>query len=239
MTSGPNFAFPKIRRRQLKQVGKAMVVILLIASALLILYLYRAYLEGQEIRAYVGGPYSSQLLYLQVCAPSAFDGGGLGENSGTLEEQFDSCRRSTGGHPGYFIYDFNIRRSVALSKEDMELLRKYEILTFPNSVLGRVKKSQTNAFNSIIPLEDFPGFNYECVSTAEKNESSCSFAPVKCNLSSDAIQCNVFNPNTDRFEQHVIKRNQALDFLIPQGFIAGPDLFKLLKPRFFPVLERM
>lgn len=226
-------------RTLFKQVGRIVVVIILIVIALLILFVYRAYVEGQEIRAYVGGPYSSQLLYVQGCSPSATDGGGQGGIGETLEEQFDSCRRSIGGRPGYYIYDFNIRRSVALSEGDMEDLRKYEIFRFPSSILGRVENSQTNPFNTIVPLEDFPGFNYDCVHSENADEASCSFAPLKCGVSGDVIHCNALDPSTGRFEHHTIERDRALDILIPQGLITGPDLFKLLKPRFFPVLERM
>ncbi len=226
-------------RTLLKPVGRVLGVIALIALALLTLFVYRANVEGQEIRAYVGGPYSSQLLYVQGCAPGAPDGGGQGGIVETLEEQFDSCRRSFGGRPGYYIYDFNIRRSVALSEGDMENLREYEIFSLPGSILGRVEKSQTNPFNTIVPLEDFPGFNYDCAFGEDGNEVSCSFAPLKCDVHRNAIECNVLNPETGRFERHTIERDRALDNLIPQGLITGPDLFKLLKPRFFPVLDRM
>lgn len=226
-------------RTLLKPVGRVLGVIALIALALLTLFVYRANVEGQEIRAYVGGPYSSQLLYVQGCAPGATDGGGQGGIVETLEEQFDSCRRSFGGRPGYYIYDFNIKRSVALSEGDMANLRKYDIFRFPSSILGRVEKSQTNPFNTIVPLEDFPGFNYDCAFGEDGNEVSCSVAPLKCDVSSDAIQCSVFNPDRGRFEPHDIEGNESLDFLIPQGLINGPDLFKLLKPRFFPFLDRM
>ena len=235
VASKPRLFFPNMSPARLKQVGRAMAAISLIAAALIALFLFRAYREGREIRAYVGGPFSSQLLYVQGCAA----GGGQGDTVETLEEQFDSCRRSLGGRPGYYIYDFNIKRSVALSEGDMENLRKYEIFRFPSSILGRVEKSQTNPFNTIVPLEEFPGFNYGCVFGKEGDEASCSVAPLKCDVSSDAIQCNVYNPNTGRFERHAIKRDKSLDFLIPQGFINGPDLYKLMKPRFFTTLDRM
>ncbi len=238
MTSKPRFPFPNMRPARLKQFGRVVAAILLVAVALLVMFLFRAYLEGREIRAYVGGPYSSQLLYVQGCAPSA-DDGGQGSTVETLEEQFDSCRRSFGGRPGYYIYDFNIKRSVALSEGDMANLRKYDIFRFPSSILGRVEKSGTNPFNTIIPLEEFPGFNYGCAFGKEGDEAGCSVAPLKCDVSSDAIQCSVFNPDRGRFERHAIEGNESLDFLIPQGLINGPDLFKLLKPRFFPVLDRM
>ncbi len=228
-----------MERTLLKPVGRVVGVIILIALALLILFVFRANVEGREIRAYVGGPYSSQLLYVQGCAPGATDGGGQGGIVETLEEQFDSCRRSFGGRPGYYIYDFNIRRSVALTEGDIENLREYEIFGLPGSILGRVEKSQTNPFNTIVPLEEFPGFNYDCAFDEDGNEASCSFAPLKCDVSRDAIQCNVLNPGTGRFEGHTIERDRALEILIPQGLINGPDLFKLLKPRFFPVLDRM
>jgi len=221
----------------LKQVSRAVAVILLIALGLLTLFLYRAYKEGKEIRAYVGGPYSSQLLYLQGCTSSGTGGSGQSGTVETPEEQFDACRRSFGGRPGYFIYDFNIKRSVALTKGDMESLREYEIFRFPDSILGRVEESQTNPFNTIIPLENFSGFNYDCAFGEDGDEASCSLAPLKCDVSRDAIRCNVFNPDTGRFDNHAIKRDRALDILVPQGFISGPDLYKLLKPRFFPSLD--
>ncbi len=226
-----------VKNRRFKQMSLALAVLLLVLLLSAVLFVSRAYLEGQEIRKYVGGPFSAQLLYLQGCATGTADGGGQISSAATLEEQFDACRRSYGGRPGYYIYDFNIKRSVALSKGDMENLRKYEIFRFPDSILGRVEKSQTNPFNTIIPLEDFPGFNYDCAFEEDGDEASCSLAPLKCDVSSDAIQCNVFNPDTGRFDNHAIKRDQALDILIPQGFVNGPDLYKLLKPRFFPSLD--
>ena len=228
-----------VRSRRFKQVSLVFAVLLFVLLLSAIFFVSRAYLEGQEIREYVGGPFSSQLLYLQGCATGTADGGGQISSTATLEAQFDACRRSFGGRPGYYIYDFNIKRSVALTKGDMESLREYEIFRFPDSILGKVEESQTNLFNTIIPLEDFSGFNYDCALGEDGDEASCSLAPLKCDVSSDAINCNVFNPDTGRFENHAIKRDRALDILIPQGLISGPDLFKLLKPRFFPVLERM
>ena len=239
VTSKPKRIFPNPRPARLKQVGKAMAAISLIAAALLVLFLFRAYRESQAVRAYVGGPFSSQLLYVQGCAPGAAGGGGQGNAAETLQEQFDSCRRPFGGRPGYYIYDFNIKKSVALSDEDMANLRMYEIFRFPSSILGKVEKSQTNPFNTIVPLEDFPGFSYSCVFDKDRDETSCSVAPLQCDVSGDAIQCNVYNPDTDSFERHAIKRDKSLDLLIPQGFIDGPDLYKLMKPSFFPTLDRL
>ena len=235
----PNLSVPALRNRRLKQVGLALAVLLLILLASAGFLVYRAYLEGQEIIEYVGGPFSSQLLYLQGCAEGAVDSGGKAGFPPTLEEQFNSCQQSTGGPAGYYVYDFNIRRSVALSEKDMELWRKYDLFAFPDSVKGRVASSQTNPFNSIILFEEFTGFDYDCALAEDGNDISCNLAPVSCSLSSDAIRCSAFNPHTEGTELHVIERNAKMDLLVPQGFIAGPDLFKLLKPRFFPVLDRM
>ena len=235
----PNLSVPALRNRRLKQVGLALAVLLLILLASAGFLVYRAYLEGQEIIEYVGGPFSSQLLYLQGCAEGAADSGGKAGFAPTLEEQFNSCQQSTGGRPGYYVYDFNIRRSVALSRKDMEQWKKYELFAFPDSINGRVLHSQTNPFNSIIPFEEFTGFDYDCALAADGNEVSCKVAPASCVVSSDAIRCTVLNPHTESTEIHVIERNAKTDLLVPQGFIAGPDLFKLLKPRFFPVLDRM
>ena len=223
------------RFRQVGLVSSVFLLILLASAAILV---FRAYIEGKEIREYVGGPFSSQLLYLQGCAPGTGEGGVQAGNAATLLEQFDECRRAEGGRPGYYVYDFNIRRSVSLSRVDMEQFRKYEVLTFPDSVTGRVENSLTNPFNEIIPFEEFMGFEHDCSFSVEKQETSCSFAPVKCDSSRDAISCSVYDPRTGGFESHVIKRDRALGLLLPQGYINGPDLYKMLKPRFFPVLER-
>ena len=235
----PSLSFPVLRIRRLKQMGLALAVLLLILFASAGFLVYRAYLEGQEIRDYVGGPFSSQLLYLQGCAESGADSGGEADVAPTLEEQFNSCRQLAGGRPGYYVYDFNIRRSVALSSRDMKLWREYDLFAFPDSVSERVEKSKTNPFNSIIPFEEFNGFDYDCALAKDGNEVSCKVAPASCVVSSDAIRCTVFNPHTEGTELHVIERNAKMDLLVPQGFIAGPDLFKLLKPCFFPVLDRM
>ena len=234
----PNLSVPALRIRRFKQVGLALAVLLLILLASAGFLVYRAYLEGQEIGEYVGGPLSWQLLYLQGCEEGAADGGGKAGSAPTLEEQFNSCRQLAGGRPGYYVYDFNIRRSVALSSRDMKLWRKYDLFAFPDSVSERVEKSRTNPFNSIIPFEEFTGFDYDCALAADGNDVSCKVAPASCALSGDAIRCTVFNPHTENSELHVIKQNAELDLLLPQGFIVGPDLFKLLKPRFFPVLDR-
>ena len=235
----PELSVPAPGFRRLKQVSLSLTVLLLMLLTSAGFLAYRAYAEGQEIRAYVGGPFSSQMLYLQGCAPGAAGSGAEANIAPTLEEQFSSCQQSTGGPAGYYVYDFNIRRSVALSEKDMELWRKYDLFAFPDSVKGRVASSQTNPFNSIILFEEFTGFDYDCALAEDGNDISCNLAPVSCSLSSDAIRCSVFNPHTEGTELHVIERNAKMDLLVPQGFIAGPDLFKLLKPRFFPVLDRM
>jgi hypothetical protein len=237
--SRPIFSLPFLRTWRFKQVASALAVLLLILLASATFLVIRGYREGQEIRAYVGGPFSSQLLYLQGCAESGADSAGEADVAPTLEEQLKSCHQSTRGPAGYYVYDFNIRRSVALSEKDMELWRKYDLFAFPDSVKGRVASSQTNPFNSIILFEEFTGFDYDCALAEDGNDISCNLAPVSCSLSSDAIRCSVFNPHTEGTELHVIERNAKMDLLVPQGFIAGPDLFKLLKPRFFPVLDRM
>ena len=235
----PDLSAPTPRFWRLKQVKLVLTLLLLMLLTSAGFLAYRAYAEGQEIRAYVGGPFSSQLLYLQGCAESGADSAGEADVAPTLEEQLKSCHQSTRGPAGYYVYDFNIRRSVALSEKDMELWRKYDLFAFPDSVKGRVASSQTNPFNSIILFEEFTGFDYDCALAEDGNDISCNLAPVSCSLSSDAIRCSVFNPHTEGTELHVIERNAKMDLLVPQGFIAGPDLFKLLKPRFFPVLDRM
>ena len=225
-----------LKNRRLKQAGLACAVLLL-ASAIFLFF--RAYSESKAIREYVGGPFSSQLLYLQGCASSTADGGVQAVNAATLEEQSDECRRSAGGRPGYYVYDFNIGRSVALSKKDIEAWREYSIFALPDSIDGRVENSQTNTFNRIIPFEEFTGFDYDCALTEDENVVSCEVAAASCVLRGATIRCSVFNPRTESRELHVIEQEGAFDLLLPQGFISGPDLFKLMKPRFFPVLERM
>lgn len=228
---------PKMRTRRIKRIGLAVAVLLLVLLALATLLISRAYLEGREIREYVGGPFSSQLLYLQGCTAGAGGGGGQTSTEETVEEQINHCRGTAGRRAGYYVYDFNIRRSVALSMKDMELWRKYSVLSFPDTLGGRVGNSETNEFNGIILFEEFTGFDYDCVLTDNGNDFSCKVAAASCDLSSDAIRCTVFNPHTESNELHVIERDRALELFLPQGFISGPDLYKMLKPRFFPILE--
>ncbi|MCY3992524.1 MAG: hypothetical protein OXF50_14970 [Caldilineaceae bacterium] len=223
------------RFRQLGIVSAVFLLILLASAAVLV---FRAYSEGEEIREYVGGPFSSQLLYLQGCTAGAADNGGQSATGQTVEDQIRICRETAGSRAGYYVYDFNIGRSVVLSARDMELWREYAVLSFPESLRGRVRNSETNEFNRIVPFEEFTGFDYDCVLTKGENEASCKVADASCELGSDAIRCTVFNPHTESSELHVIERDKALDLLLPQGFINGPDLYKMLKPRFFPVLER-
>lgn len=242
MKSSLNFrrSYPALRLRssRIKQVGVVSAVFLFALLATAVFLLFRALSEGKEIREYVGGPFSSQLLYLQGCATGTAGNGGQENSAATLEEQFNECRQAAGGRPGYYVYDFNIRRSVALSSADMEQLRNYEIFAFPDSVTGRVENSLTNPFNRIIAFEEFTGFEYDCTFSQSRKETSCKTAPAKCDLSRDAISCSVLDPRTGSFGSHVIKRDRALELLLPQGFISGSDLFKLMKPRFFPALER-
>lgn len=222
---------------RIRQVGIASAVLLLALLAFAASLAVRAYIEGREIREYVGGPFSSQLLYLQGCETGAGDGRVRSGSAAASLEQFDECRQAAGGRPGYYVYDFNIGRSVALTRVDMGQFEKYEVLTLPESVNGKVENSLNNPFNRIVRFEEFMGFEYDCTFSQSKEETSCSFAPVKCDSTRDAISCSVYDPRRGGFESHVIKRDRALGLLLPQGFINGPDLYKILKPRFFPVLE--
>lgn len=228
-----------VKSPRLRHVGIALASILFILLASAAFLIYRAYLEGQEIREYVGGPFSSQLLYLQGCAAVAASNGGQEAAPQTLEEQIDLCRGTGNRRAGYYVYDFNIRRSVALSEKDLEEWKKYAVLSFPATLGGEVRNSETNEFNRIVPFEEFSGFQYDCTPDGDGNDFSCKVAAASCEFSGEAIQCTVFNPHTDSNETHLIERDRSLDLLVPHGFIGGPDLFKLLKPSFFPNLDRL
>ncbi len=233
------FGALNLKSPRLMQVGIASASILFILLASAAFLIYRAYLEGQEVREYVGGPFGAQLLYLQGCAAAASSSGGQEAAPQTLEEQIDLCRRTGNSRAGYYVYDFNIKRSVALSEKDLEDWKKYAVLSFPATLGGEVRNSETNEFNIIVPFEEFSGFQYDCTPDGNGNDFSCKVAAASCEFSGEAIQCTVFNPHTDSNETHLIKRDRSLDLLVPHGFIAGPDLFKLLKPSFFPNLDRM
>ena len=197
-------------------------------------FLANAYREGQEIRRYVGGPFSRQLLYMQACALT--DGAGAA-SSNSLEAQLDSCRRGHSQQAGYFVYDFNIGRSVPLGEEDLALWKQYDVFSFPDSVDGEVVASESNPFNRIVPFPDFTGFDYDCVPIGDTSDFTCKRAPASCTLSARSIRCSVTDPHTGATELHVIERDPELELLLPQGFIAGPDIYKMLKPRFFPRLD--
>ncbi len=214
----------------------ALVAIVLLLSVLAAAgyFLVDAYREGQEIRRYVGGPFGEQLLYLQFCTVDEGDDSGLSES---LEDQLSACRRTGGGKAGYYVYDFNIGRSVALSESDLALWKKHSVFAFPGTVHGLVGESDTNPFNSIVPFAEFTGFNYDCEPSDGDSDPVCKVAPTTCEADADVIRCTVFNPRTEREEMHVIEREARLELLTPQGFITGPDIYKMLKPRFFPSID--
>ena len=193
---------------------------------------------GQEVRQYVGGPFGAQLLYLQGCEIDDMQNINRPDDTDTLQVQIDYCQRARLSlRAGYYVYDFNIRRAVRLSKADMEKWNQYSVLSFPASITGRVRNSETNPFNKIVPFEEFTGFDYDCA-LAQEQEHNCKQAPASCLYSNEAIRCSVFNPETEQTEEHRIEAVTGFDLLLPQGFITGPDLFKLLKPRFFPHIDR-
>ena len=223
------------RRRRIKFFAIPAAFLLLALLAAAGYFLFNAYREGQENRQYVGGPFSAQLLYLQTCAADDADTGGRAD---ALEAQINSCQRIAGRRAGYYVYDFNIRRSVALTEKDMALWKEYSVLSFPDSVYGQVRNSETNPFNNIVLFAEFTGFDYDCVPADGDGDPICKRASASCEQGADAIQCTVFDPRTERSERHVIERHAGLELLLAQGFISGPDLFKMLKPRFFPILDR-
>ena len=228
-TDGRRFSFKTIG-----MVSAVFLFALLIAAGT---YVYKGYKESQDIRQYVVGPFSAQLLYLQTCAADNADSRG---RPGALEAQLRSCHwTAIGKRAGFFVYDFNIRRSVALTETDLALWKEYSVLSFPDSVHGQVRDSETNPFNEIVIFSEFTGFDYDCVLAEGESVPSCRRATASCEHSPDSIRCSVFNPRTGKTELHVIERLTTLELLLPQGFIRGPDLFKFLKPRFFPVLDRL
>lgn len=222
------------RRFSIRTVALVAIVLLLSLLAAAGYFLVNAYREGQEIRRYVGGPFGQQLLYLQFCTDDEGDGGGRSES---LEGQLSACQRTAGGKAGYYVYDFNIGRSVALSESDLALWKKHSVFSFPDSVHGLVGKSATNPFNSIVPFAEFTGFNYDCQPGDGDNDPICRVAAATCESGANAIRCTVFNPRTEHEEAHVIERDAGLELLAPQGFVTGPDIYKMLKPLFFPSLD--
>ncbi len=224
----------KGRRFSIRTVALVAIVLLLSLLAAAGYFLVNAYREGQEIRRYVGGPFGQQLLYLQFCTDDEGDGGGRSES---LEGQLSACQRTAGGKAGYYVYDFNIGRSVALSESELALWKRHSVLSFPESVHGAVEESATNPFNSIVPFAEFKGFDYDCEPGEGDGDPVCQVAPATCESDDDAIRCTVFNPSTEREESHVIERYAGLELLAPQGFIAGPDIYKMLKPSFFPSID--
>jgi len=212
----------------------AATVLLLSLVAAAGYFLANAYREGQEIRRYVGGPFGQQLLYMQACVLT--DGAGAA-SSISLEAQLDTCRRGHSPQAGYFVYDFNIGRSVSLGEEDLALWKEYAVFSFPNSVDGQVIASESNPFNRIVPFADFTGFDYDCAPNDDAGGFTCRHAPASCELGAQSIRCELTDPQTGEAELHVIERDPKLNLLLPQGFIVGPDIYKMLKPRFFPRLD--
>ncbi len=197
-------------------------------------FLARGYREGQAIRRYVGGPFGQQLLYLQACA---LNDGATVARLNSLEAQLESCQSSQSPQAGYFVYDFNIGRSVPLGEEDLALWKEYDVFSFPDSVDGEVAASESNPFNRIVPFAEFTGFDYDCAPSDDTSDFTCKLAPATCDASAHSIRCTVSDPQTGETELHVIERDPNLDLLLPHGFITGPDISKMLKPRFFPLLD--
>lgn len=235
MEEKPGSAAPGGQRRRRKHVAFIATILLLALLAVSGYPLLARYRVGQEIRQYVGGPFGRQLLYLQTCAADSV-GGGAG--LGTLEMQLRSCQSAKAGRQaGYYVYDFNTRRSLQLTERDIALWKGHEVLAFPETVEGRVRNSASNPVNGIILFEEFAGFDFNCIADAQSDKFSCELAPATCELRDGAVQCRVFNPQSEQVEFHSIEKRPEIERMHPQGFITGPDLFKLLKPRFFPVLE--
>ena len=148
--SRPIFSLPFLRTWRFKQVASALAVLLLILLASATFLVIRGYREGQEIRDYVGGPFSSQLLYLQGCARGAGQMVARAEADvpATLEEQFNSCRAVwLADAAGYYVYDFNITKvGRSFQQKDIKLWREVRSLS-PSRILSseRVEKSQNQS----------------------------------------------------------------------------------------------
>ena len=169
--------------------------------------LYNVAKQREDTKRFTDGSYASWFLYVQTCTI-----GNIRHEIPitTLQEEAEYCNQTApNSQVGYYVYDFNIRRSVYIDDSFMNTLATHNILSFPSSFYQSVK-SGTNEFNTITPLDRFTEFDISCEEV--KNSLTCMV----------------------NGETHKIKRSQGLDLFIPQGMVQGPDWYKLLKPGFFP-----
>lgn len=76
----------------------------------------------------------------------------------------------------------------------MTIWRQYNILSFPDSINGRVTNNAANPFNDLIPFENFTGFDYDYVLVADNINVSCKQASTSCEQTHEGIRCAVFSP---------------------------------------------
>ena len=168
--------------------------------------------EDDEMSRFMNGPYQSRLLYVQTCTIGNV-GRELPYEIDTLQEEAEYCDSnnfSTSSiKAGYHVYDFNIRRSVYVGDNLMNILVENDILSFPSSFYRPVE-SGGNKSNTIVPLDDFTDFSISC------NDNGGDF---KC----------VIGDELYTFDQPL-----GLGLILPQGMVQGPEWDTLLESRFFP-----
>ena len=193
-------------------MGKGVTILLIVIGLVTISvfsFYYSHYASRRsEIQQFVNGPYSGWLLYERACTI-----GNIRDEIpiDSLQKEIDYCNRlASGGQAGYYVYDFNIRRSLYIDTSLMNILMQHNILSFPSSLYGPVESGTGNEFNTIVPVNDFTDFD------------------ISCKESVGSLDCTVDS------EIHPIAHpEEGLDLLVPKGIVQGADWYKLLKPRFF------
>lgn len=163
--------------------------------------------EREAKRAFDSGPYQAHLLYMRGCTIGNVR---REERIDTPEKEMAYCDQLTKEKTGYYVYDFNIRKSVYLDQKALRELKKHDILRFPRSIFHNVENGGNTA-NTITPTNQFSGFS------------------VSCSQRPSVLECVVDG------ERHTVQSDKNLDLLLPRGMVTGADWHKIIRKKFFPL----
>ena len=159
--------------------------------------------------------FEKRLLYLRGCTignirseyPEGFD---------SLEEQIAYCdiNLEEGDAPaGYYLYDFDTRKSVYLDQDLMDTVIKQDLLTFPTSIYHDVQPGKS-ASDTLILRGAFATVGIFC---EEKYDQIVT------------INCTTANETYD-----IPLDSKWLDLIFVRGLLYGPHWDEIVEQKLFP-----